>query len=245
MRGSRLLEVSHVTKRFGGLQAVNGVSFGVDPNQVVGLIGPNGSGKTTMMNMISGALRVTSGDIFFQDRLISNRPPRTIFMRGVSRTFQLVRPLAGLTPLESVMAGVVFSRLGLWGREAVKAAERALARVGMGGRETQPMAALTYIDQKRVELARAMVSQPTLLLLDEWLAGLNPTELGEGIELVRSIQQDGTTIILVEHLMDAIRSLCDTCVVMNAGQLIAQGAPDQALQHPEVIAAYLGDSDGV
>jgi len=166
-------------------------------------------------------------------------------MRGVSRTFQLVRPLAGLTPLESVMAGVVFSRLGLWGREAVKAAERALARVGMGGRETQPMAALTYIDQKRVELARAMVSQPTLLLLDEWLAGLNPTELGEGIELVRSIQQDGTTIILVEHLMDAIRSLCDTCVVMNAGQLIAQGAPDQALQHPEVIAAYLGDSDGV
>ncbi|MGA1725902.1 MAG: ATP-binding cassette domain-containing protein, partial [Burkholderiaceae bacterium] len=105
MRGSRLLEVSHVTKRFGGLQAVDGVSFGVDPNQVVGLIGPNGSGKTTMMNMISGALRVTSGDIFFQDRLISNRPPRTIFMRGVSRTFQLVRPLAGLTPLESVMAG--------------------------------------------------------------------------------------------------------------------------------------------
>ena len=238
-----VLEVSHVTKRFGGLVAVDDVSFTVKRAGVLGLIGPNGSGKTTMMNLITGAHQVTSGDIYFDDRLISELPSRKIFLRGVSRTFQLVKPLAGLTPAESVMAGIVFSRQPLWGREAVKAAERMLARVGLEGRGGAPLSSLTYIDQKRVELARALISDPTLLLLDEWLSGLNATELLEGIELIRSIAAEGTTIVLVEHLMDAVRELCQTSVVMNVGKVIAAGETAAVLSHPEVINAYLGDTN--
>jgi len=207
------------------------------------LIGPNGSGKTTMMNLITGAHQVTSGDIYFDDRLISELPSRKIFLRGVSRTFQLVKPLAGLTPAESVMAGIVFSRKPLWGWEAIKAAERMLARVGLEGRGGAPLSSLTYIDQKRVELARALISDPTLLLLDEWLSGLNATELLEGIELIRSIAAEGTTIVLVEHLMDAVRELCQTSVVMNVGKVIAAGDTAAVLSHPEVINAYLGDTN--
>ena len=237
-----VLEVTNVTKRFGGLVAVDNVSFRVNEHQILGLIGPNGSGKTTMMNLVSGALTPTAGDIYFKDRLISGLPPRTIFLRGVSRTFQLVRPLAGLSPIESVMAGIVFSHKALWGREAVKAAEKMLARVGLQGRGDQPLDALTYIDQKRVELARALISEPDLLLLDEWLSGLTASELREGIELIRSIGLEGTTIILVEHIMEAIRALCDTCVVMNAGKVIADGDTRTVLNIPEVIDAYLGDT---
>jgi branched-chain amino acid transport system ATP-binding protein len=238
-----LLEVSGVTKRFGGLVAVDGVSFSVHTSQILGLIGPNGSGKTTMMNLITGAHRVTSGDIYFEERLISDLPSRTIFLRGVSRTFQLVRPLAGLTPAESVMSGIVFSRKPLWGREATKAAERMLVRVGLEGRGNAPLSSLTYIDQKRVELARALISDPTLLLLDEWLSGLNATELLEGIELIRSIANEGKTIVLVEHLMDAVRELCNACVVMNVGKVIAVGSTEKVLSDPQVINAYLGDAN--
>lgn len=237
-----VLEVTNITKRFGGLVAVDNVSFRVNEHQILGLIGPNGSGKTTMMNLVSGALTPTAGDIYFKDRLISGLPPRTIFLRGVSRTFQLVRPLAGLSPIESVMAGIVFSHKALWGREAVKAAEKMLSRVGLQGRGDQPLDALTYIDQKRVELARALISEPDLLLLDEWLSGLTASELREGIELIRSIGLEGTTIILVEHIMEAIRALCDTCVVMNAGKVIADGDTQTVLNIPEVIDAYLGDT---
>ena len=237
-----VLEVNKVSKRFGGLVAVDDVSFKVNEHQVLGLIGPNGSGKTTVMNLISGALNPSAGDIYFQDRLISGLPPRTIFLRGVSRTFQLVRPLAGLSPIESVMAGIVFSQKALWGREARKAAEKMLTRVGLEGRGEQPLDALTYIDQKRVELARALVSDPELLLLDEWLSGLTASELREGIELIRSIGAEGTTIVLVEHIMEAIRSLCDTSVVMNAGKVIADGPTQTVLNIPEVIDAYLGDA---
>lgn len=237
-----VLEVNNVSKRFGGLVAVDNVSFKVNQHQILGLIGPNGSGKTTMMNLVSGADSPSAGDIYFQDRLISGLPARTIFLRGVSRTFQLVRPLAGLSPIESVMAGIVFSHKALWGREAAKAAEKMLERVGLQGRGDQPLGALTYIDQKRVELARALISEPDLLLLDEWLSGLTASELRDGIELIRSIGLEGTTIILVEHIMEAIRSLCDTCVVMNAGKVIADGATQTVLNIPEVIDAYLGDT---
>jgi branched-chain amino acid transport system ATP-binding protein len=237
-----VLEVSHVTKRFGGLVAVDDVTFTVKKAGILGLIGPNGSGKTTMMNLITGVHKVTSGDIYFEDRLISELPSRTIFLRGISRTFQLVKPLAGLTPAESVMAGIVFSRKPLWGREAVKAAERMLARVGLEGRGSAPLSSLTYIDQKRVELARALISDPTLLLLDEWLSGLNSTELLEGIDLIRSIAAEGKTIVLVEHLMDAVRELCKASVVMNVGKIIAAGETATVLRNPEVIKAYLGDA---
>ncbi len=242
MRERIVLDVQSVSKHFDGLRAVDELSFSVHQHEVMGLIGPNGSGKTTMMNLISGALKPTRGDIYLDDRLISGHQPREIARAGVARTFQLVRVLPSLSVLENVLAGAVFGHKRLWGREARKFAERQLERVGLGAELDQPVSALTYIDEKRVELARALASDPQILLLDEWLAGLNPTELGTGIELVRSLRDDGRTIILVEHVMDAIRSLCDRCIVMNSGAKIAEGTPEQALSDPEVVRAYLGEA---
>jgi len=236
-----VLEVQGVSKRFGGLLAVDNLSFAVRENEVVGVIGPNGSGKTTVMNLISGLLKPTDGDIFLGDRVISDRPARFIARAGVARTFQLVRTLPSLTVVENVMAGAVFGHKRLWGRAVRKFALRQLERVGMGQAINAPTASLTYIDEKRVELARALASDPRILLLDEWLAGLNPTELTIGIDLIRSLREEGRTIVLVEHVMDAIRSLCDRCVVMNSGAKIAEGTPDATLADKEVIRAYLGD----
>ena len=235
-----LLDVQAVSKRFGGLLALDHLSFSVREGEVLGLIGPNGSGKTTMMNLISGAARPSAGDIFLGDRLISDRPARHIARAGIARTFQLVRILPSLSVLENVMAGAVFGHKRLWGRELRKYAERQLERVGMAQAIHLPTTALTYIDEKRVELARALASDPRVLLLDEWLAGLNPTELQIGIDLIKSLREEGRTIVLVEHVMDAIRSLCDRCVVMNSGSKIAEGTPGEVLADAEVIRAYLG-----
>jgi branched-chain amino acid transport system ATP-binding protein len=235
------LDVRGVSKRFGGLLAVNGLSFRVRENEVVGLIGPNGSGKTTVINLISGALKPSGGAIFLGDRMISNRAARHIARAGVARTFQLVRMLPSLTVLENVAAGAVFGHRRLWGHAMKETALRQLERVGMAHAVDAPTTSLTYIDEKRVELARALASDPRILLLDEWLAGLNPTELQIGIDLIRSLREEGRTIILVEHVMDAIRSLCDRCVVMNSGAKIAEGSPEETLTDREVIRAYLGD----
>jgi len=236
-----VLNVQDVSKRFGGLLAVDGLSFSVRENEVMGLIGPNGSGKTTVMNLISGLLKPTVGEIFLGDWMISNRPARAIARAGVARTFQLVRMLPSLRVIENVMAGAVFGHKRLWGRALGKFALRQLERVGMGHAVDAPTASLTYIDEKRVELARALASDPRILLLDEWLAGLNPTELQIGIDLIRSLREEGRTIVLVEHVMDAIRSLCDRCVVMNSGVKIAEGTPEDTLADKEVVRAYLGD----
>lgn len=236
-----LLDAQSVSKLFGGLRAVDSVSFSVREHEVLGLIGPNGSGKTTMVNLISGAMHPSGGAIYLDERLISGRPARQIARAGIARTFQLVRLLPSLSVLENVMAGAVFGHKRLWGRELRKYAERQLERVGVGHAIGHAVSALTYIDEKRVELARALASDPRILLLDEWLAGLNPTELQTGIALVKSLRDDGRTIILVEHVMDAIRSLCDRCVVMNSGAKIAEGTPQEALSDREVVRAYLGD----
>ncbi len=236
-----VLAVQNVTKRFGGLIAVNNLSFDVSRNEVMGIIGPNGSGKTTMMNLISGALALNEGTISLNGRYISRLPAHEINRRGIARTFQLVRVLPSLSLLENAMAGMVFGHQRLWGEQARHEASKLLERVGLGGQQNVPATALTYIDQKRLELARALAAKPEVLLLDEWLAGLNPTELQQGIDLIHSLREDGITIILVEHVMDAIRSLCDRCLVMAAGAKIAEGRPQEVLSDPEVIKVYLGE----
>lgn len=238
-----LLEVSGLTRRFGGLVAVDDMSLTMAPGEILGLLGPNGSGKSTVLNLISGALSPDRGSIRLGGHEIGSTAPHRIARLGVARTFQLVRVLASLNCRENVLAGLAFGRASAWGHAAEQRADELLARVGLAGRAATATSELTYIDQKRLELARALALDPQLLLLDEWLAGLNPTELQQGIALVRSLRGEGMTILLVEHVMDAIRSLCDRCVVMNAGRKIAEGSPDAVLADAEVIRAYLGDDD--
>jgi ABC-type branched-subunit amino acid transport system ATPase component len=238
-----VLEVRGVTKRFGGLVAVNDMSFDVTEHEVMGLIGPNGSGKSTMINMISGTFPPTAGAIRLNGQDIAGQPAHRIALRGLARTFQLVRLLPELSVVENVVAGAAFGHRRRWGSEAERFARDLLERVGLGAATNMPVSALTYINTKRVELARALACEPEVLLLDEWLAGLNPTELETGIELIRSLRAEGRTIVLVEHVMDAIRSLCDRCVVMSSGNKIAEGTPAEVLSHPEVITAYLGAED--
>ncbi len=236
-----LLSLKSVTKRFGGLTAVNGLSFDLVAGETVGLLGPNGSGKTTALNMISGYLPVSDGSISLGGYTISGLTPDRIANKGVARTFQLVRALPSLSVGENVLAALAFRRNPLWGREAEARIETLLAQVGLAGRARQPADSLTYIDLKRMELARALATEPSLLLLDEWLAGLNPTELEAGIALVQSLSEEGMTIVMVEHVMHAIRSLCGHIVVLNAGRVIAAGTPEEALADPDVMRVYLGE----
>lgn len=237
------LAVDGLRKAFGGLVAVDAMTFEIRRGEIIGLIGPNGSGKTTVLNLISGALPSDSGEILLQGVSLRRLPANRIAQLGVARTFQLVRVLGPLTCIENVLPGLAFRSPPLLGHDAESAAQVLLSRVGLGDKAQVAAADLTYIDQKRLELARALALDPVLLLLDEWLAGLNPAELAEGIALVRKLPGEGVTIVLVEHVMDAIRSLCDRCVVMNAGRKIAEGPPAAVLADREVIRAYIGDAD--
>lgn len=239
-----VLELRGLTKSFGGLVAVNAMSFELMPGEIMGLIGPNGSGKTTTLNLISGALSRDEGTIRLDGEDVAALPAHRRCRAGIARTFQLVRLLPGLTVLDNVTAGRLFAgRPAASPKAGAEEAMHWLDRVGIAHRAAEPADQLTYIDQKRVELARALATRPQLLLLDEWLSGLNPTELIEGIELVRRVAADVGAVILVEHVMAAVRALCGSVVVMNAGARIAAGPPDAVLRDPEVVRAYLGGED--
>jgi branched-chain amino acid transport system permease protein len=237
------LAVERLSRAFGGLVAVDKLDLSVRKGEILGLIGPNGSGKTTALNLISGAYGPDGGVIRFNGRRIESLSPTRIAQLGVARTFQLVRVLGSMTCVENVVAGVAFRSPVVWNAAAERTAHVLLERVGLAAKAGTLAAQLGYVDQKRLELARALALEPEVLLLDEWLAGLSPSELNDGIALVRSLRDDGMAIVVVEHVMDAIRSLCDRCVVMSAGRKIAEGPPAMVLADREVVRAYLGDAD--
>ena len=235
-----VLDVEKLRRAFGGLVAVNDLSFSVARGEVLGLLGPNGSGKTTALNLMSGLLRSDAGAIRLQGKDISGLSSLKIARLGLARTFQLVRVLDGMDCRDNVRAGIVFNKPHVRGAEIETRITALLGRVGLAGQGHRPAAGLTYIDRKRLELARALAAAPQLLLLDEWLAGLNPSELTIGIDLIRSLKDDGITVVLVEHVMTAVRALCDRCVVMSSGRKIAEGATADVLSNPAVVEAYLG-----
>jgi branched-chain amino acid transport system ATP-binding protein len=208
----------------------------------MGLVGPNGSGKTTLLNVVSGRLAPLDGEVRLDGRPVTGYAPEAICRAGIAGTFQLARIPDALSALDNVAVAAMYGRRRLDVASARAEADQLLDRVGFAASRTAHADSLTYFDHKRIELARALACAPELLLLDEWLAGLNPTELEDGIALVRSLNEEGLTIVMVEHVMHAIRSLCGHIVVLNAGRVIAAGTPEEALADPDVVRVYLGES---
>jgi len=236
-----LFEARHVTKRYGGLVAVSDVSFRHLEGEVLGLIGPNGAGKTTLINLISGTQEPTSGALLFDGRPLRGLPPFRRAHLGIGRTFQIMKPFPGLSVLDNVTAGALFGREPERATGSARdAAAHWLDFVGLGGKLAQPADALGGPDRKRLELAKALALKPRLLLLDEVMAGLNAVEIDEVVDLIRRIRDGGTTILVIEHVVKAIRQLSDRLLVLQYGQLIAEGTADEVLDDPKVIEAYLG-----
>jgi branched-chain amino acid transport system ATP-binding protein len=235
-----LLEVERVSKWFGGVRAVHEVGFTVEEGELIGVMGPNGSGKTTLFNLIAGALVPDGGRIRFDGHDVAGLAPHRICARGVARTFQLVRPFAGLSALENVLVGLHYGRPGRAVADPAAEAGRLLALVGLEGREHAPAARLTLMDRKRLELARALATAPRLLLLDEFMAGLNPAETASAMTLVRRLRAEGTTLLMVEHIVWALMDLSSRLIVLSAGEKIAEGPPAAVAADPVVVDAYLG-----
>jgi branched-chain amino acid transport system ATP-binding protein len=236
-----ILQVTGVSKRFGGLQALVRVTFDLPERQILGLIGPNGAGKTTLFNVINGVYAPDEGKITFRGHDVTARKPYDLAQRGLARTHQIVRPLNDLTVLENVMVGACFGREGKSLAEAASTAQEVLEFVGLAERSDQLAGSLNVAQKKRLEMARALASRPYLLLLDEVLAGLNQSEIDIMVETIRKIRDQGVTIIMIEHVMHALMNVSDRILVLDYGQQIAEGSPQEIANNEQVIQAYLGD----
>jgi len=233
-----LLRVENVSKRFGGLLAVDNASFSAEAGRITALIGPNGAGKTTLFAAVSGFLPPTAGRIHYDGADITGQPPHTLARRGIARTFQIVQPFAGLTVRENIAVGSHLYRPAR--ADALAAAAKIAEAVDLGPLLDRPAAALTVAGRKRLELARALAIEPRLLLLDEVLAGLNPSEVRDMVPVIRAIANRGVTIVMIEHIMQAVMSLAEHVFVLSEGRIIAEGMPYKIATDPRVVEAYLG-----
>jgi len=237
-----LLEVNGITKSFGGLVAVNNLQFSVDKGDVVGLIGPNGSGKTTSFNLISGHLKPDEGSIWFNGTDITGLKTHKICHCGIARTFQLTKPFGGMTAIQNVMVGRLYGGKSPEGlKKARQHCDRLLEFVGLGGKESVEAHSFGTVDRKRLEIARALATEPELLLLDEMMSGLTPAEMEQALKLVKSISDSGVTLIVVEHVMKAIMNISTRLIVLNYGEKIAEGKPQEVVSDQKVVDAYLGE----
>ena len=235
-----LLELDHVSKRFSGLRAVQDVSLAVPEGAIVGLIGPNGAGKTTCFNVIAGVYRPDAGEVRFAGKRIDGRRPDQICRAGVGRTFQLVKPFAGLSVMENVIVGALNACAGV--REAQDKAAQVIEQLGLAAKRDQMASSLTLPERKRLEVARALATGPRILLLDEVMAGLRPTEMDHMVALFRDLNVKlGLTILLIEHVMRAVMALSSRIVVLHHGEVIASGTPAEVTRDPAVLECYLGE----
>ena len=238
-----LLEVRGVSKHFGGLMAVAEVSFTLNEGEILGLIGPNGAGKTTLFNVVNGVYKADIGTITFSGKDITGCSPDQVVHLGLARTHQIVRPLGAMSVLANVTVGACFGREYQSMRAARVTALEVLERVGLASRANALASSLTLAGKKRLEIARALAAKPKLLLLDEVLAGLNPTEIALMIDLIRKIRDGGISVFMIEHVMQAIMNLSDRIVVLNLGRKIAEASPAEVVKNSDVVEAYLGFPD--